>query len=64
MTGSPGSADARSTAGGRLFRKYVAAFIAVIAVALTVNGFFQIWLSYQEQKRLHKAEWKAMSASA
>ncbi len=53
MTTPPNAGpDTRSTAGGRLFRKYVAAFIAVIAVALTVNGFFQIWLSYQEQKRL------------
>ncbi len=39
-------------AGGRLFRKYVASFMAVIAVALTVSGLFQIWFSYREQKRL------------
>src|SRR5688572_4780757 len=51
MTTAP-NAEPRLTPGGRLFRKYVAAFIAVIAVALTVNGIFQIWLSYQEQRRL------------
>jgi signal transduction histidine kinase/CheY-like chemotaxis protein len=35
---------------GRLFRKYVALFVAVVCVALVVNGVFEIWFSYQEQK--------------
>jgi len=34
----------------RLFRKYVALFVAVVAVALLANGLFEIWFSYQEHK--------------
>src|SRR5579872_61994 len=37
-------------ARGRLFRKYVALFVAVVFVALLANGLFEIWFSYQEHK--------------
>jgi GAF domain-containing protein/sensor histidine kinase YesM len=33
-----------------LFRKYVALFVAVVAVALLANGVLEIWFSYQEHK--------------
>ena len=36
--------------GSRLFRKYVALFVAVVSVALLTNGLFEIWFSYQEHK--------------
>ena len=36
----------------RLFRKYVALFVAVVCVALVTNGMFDIWFSYREQKAL------------
>jgi signal transduction histidine kinase/CheY-like chemotaxis protein len=39
-------------ARGRLFRKYVALFVAVLCLALVTNGVFDIWFSYQEQKAL------------
>ncbi len=35
---------------GRLFRKYVALFVAVVFVALLVNGLFEIWFSYQDHE--------------
>jgi two-component system NtrC family sensor kinase len=37
---------------GRLFGKYVALFVAVVCVALVVNGLFDSWISFQEQKAL------------
>ena len=40
------------TVRGRLFRKYTAMFVAVVCAALVVNGAFEIWFSYQEQKNL------------
>jgi signal transduction histidine kinase len=43
---SPAPAKAR----GRLFRKYVAFFVAAIALALLINGASEIWFSYQEHK--------------
>src|SRR5258707_338166 len=35
---------------GRLFRKYVAFFVAVVSVALLVNVLFAIWFSYREHQ--------------
>src|SRR4051794_13013575 len=35
---------------GRLFRKYVGLFVAVVCLALFANGLFEIWFSYQEHK--------------
>jgi len=34
----------------RLFRKYVALFVAVVCVALLANGLMEVWFSYQEHK--------------
>src|SRR6266704_1712618 len=45
------SAGAGSHIGSRLFRKYVALFVAVVSVALLTNGLFEIWFSYQENKQ-------------
>jgi signal transduction histidine kinase len=45
---APPSAPAK--ARGRLFYKYVAFFVAAIALALLINGASEIWFSYQEHK--------------
>lgn len=37
---------------GRLFRKYAAMFVAVVSLALAVNGLSDIWFSYKELKAL------------
>jgi signal transduction histidine kinase len=37
--------------GSRLFRKYVALFVAVVSLSLLTNGLFEIWFSYQENKQ-------------
>src|SRR3954454_9269843 len=37
-------------ARGRLFRKYIALFVAVVSVALIANGLLDIWFSYREQR--------------
>lgn len=39
-------------ARSRLFRKYAASFVAVVCIALGINGVLGIVLSYQEQQRL------------
>jgi signal transduction histidine kinase len=44
-------AAAGTYVGSRLFRKYVALFVAVVCVALLSNGLFEILFSYQENKR-------------
>jgi signal transduction histidine kinase len=54
MTSSEVANPARSVGGligSRLFRKYVALFVAVVCVALLTNGLFEIWFSYQENKQ-------------
>src|SRR6266566_2139393 len=35
---------------GKLFRKYVALFLAVVCVALLTSGLSEVWFSYQEHK--------------
>ncbi|HXQ53550.1 MAG TPA: GAF domain-containing protein [Stellaceae bacterium] len=40
----------RAHGRGRLFRKYVALFVAVVCVALLLNGAFEIWFSYQDHE--------------
>src|ERR1700704_5307386 len=45
------AASTASYVGSRLFRKYVALFVAVVCVALLTNGLFEIWFSYQENKQ-------------
>ena len=47
--GGPAPAPA-ARVGSRLFRKYVALFVAVVCVALLANGMFDVWFSYQENK--------------
>src|SRR3954454_22724949 len=37
---------------GRLFRKYVALFVAVVCAALIANGLSDIWFSFREQQAL------------
>jgi two-component system, NtrC family, sensor kinase len=37
---------------GRLFRKYVGLFVAVVSTALLANGLLDIWFSFQEQNAL------------
>lgn len=37
---------------GRLFRKYAAMFVAVMSLALAINGLSDIWFSYKEQRAL------------
>src|SRR5438876_2836076 len=46
--GSP--ADTAPKVRGKLFRKYVALFLAVVCVALLTSGLSEIWFSYQEHK--------------
>ena len=47
----PGAATAPAPRG-RLFRKYVGLFVAVVCAALTANGLFDGWFSFQEQNAL------------
>src|SRR6266581_2889407 len=46
--GSP--ADTAPKVRGKLFRKYVALFLAVVCVALLTSGLSEVWFSYQEHK--------------
>ncbi len=45
------SASAATHVGSRLFRKYVALFVAVVCVALLTNGLFEIWFSYRRTRQ-------------
>jgi signal transduction histidine kinase len=50
---------------GRLFRKYVALFVAVVAVALLANGLLEIWFSYREhQESLVRIQHEQAEAAA
>src|SRR5215470_10699454 len=44
------AAPARSKTRSRLFLKYTGLFVAVVCLALVVNGVFEIWGSYRENK--------------
>src|SRR6202165_2755858 len=46
--GSP--ADTAPKVHGKLFRKYVALFLAVVCVALLSSGLSEVWFSYQEHR--------------
>ena len=47
--GLPTSSPARSVImRSRLFRKYVALFVAVVCLALVTNGLFEVWFYYQD----------------
>ena len=37
---------------GRLFRKYIGLFVAVVSIALAANGLLDIWFSYRAQSAL------------
>src|SRR2546430_1196453 len=43
-------ADTAPKIRGKLFRKYVALFLAVVCVALLSSGLSEVWFSYQEHK--------------
>src|SRR6516165_1131541 len=45
-----GAVPPRAQRRGRLFRKYVALFVAVVAIALLANGLLEIWFSYREHQ--------------
>jgi two-component system, NtrC family, sensor kinase len=45
-------ANAPREVRGRLFRKYVALFVAVIIGALITNGLFEIWFDYNAERIL------------
>src|SRR5580700_8754900 len=40
------------SARGGLFRKYVVMFVAIVSLALAINGVSDIWFSYHEQQDL------------
>src|SRR6266567_4029060 len=42
------SATRSAIVRSRLFRKYVALFMAVVCLALVTNGLFEIWFYYQD----------------
>ena len=49
VRGLPTSSPARSVIiRSRLFRKYVALFMAVVCLALVTNGLFEIWFYYRD----------------
>ena len=52
----------------RLFTKYVALFVAVVAVALLSNGIFEVFFYYREHKaaliRIQHEQAEAAAASA
>jgi len=49
-TNEPVAEAGKTRVRGRLFRKYVGLFMAVVCVALLTNGLPEIWFSYQEHK--------------
>ena len=52
MPGSAANDPDRLGRRGRLFGKYAAMFVAVMSLALAINGLSDIWFSYQEQRAL------------
>src|SRR5262245_23874568 len=48
--GGTASSAPRSVMHSRLFRKYVALFVAVVCLALLTNGLFEIWFYYRDHK--------------
>jgi signal transduction histidine kinase len=47
---APGGKASRTSIRSRLFTKYVALFVAVVAVALLSNGIFEVFFYYREHK--------------
>jgi signal transduction histidine kinase len=59
------AAPSRAQPRGRLFRKYVALFVAVVAIALLANGLLEIWFSYREhQESLVRIQHEQAEAAA
>jgi len=53
MPAKPDSDPDRSPPSrGGLFRKYVVMFVAIVSLALAINGVSDIWFSYHEQQEL------------
>jgi signal transduction histidine kinase/ActR/RegA family two-component response regulator len=56
MNGMPAKPDSDPDrlppARGGLFRKYVVMFVAIVSLALAINGVSDIWFSYHEQQDL------------
>jgi signal transduction histidine kinase len=60
-----GAVPPRVQRRGRLFRKYVALFVAVVAIALLANGLLEIWFSYREhQESLVRIQHEQAEAAA
>jgi signal transduction histidine kinase/ActR/RegA family two-component response regulator len=51
-TKSGAGAIVAPAAHGGLFRKYVVLFVAIVSLALAINGVSDIWFSYHEQQGL------------
>src|SRR6202047_2483193 len=49
-TAAPGGQPLAAKSRSRLFTKYVALFVAVVAVALLSNGIFEVFFYYREHK--------------
>jgi signal transduction histidine kinase/CheY-like chemotaxis protein len=53
MNRNAAQSDASAVAArGGLFRKYVVMFVAIVILALAINGVSDIWFSYHEQQNL------------
>src|ERR1700730_4373364 len=52
FTDEPGGGTSLRAFLGRLFRKYVAMFVAAVCLALVTGGAIDIWFTYYEQKAL------------
>jgi GAF domain-containing protein/sensor histidine kinase YesM len=65
MIGSDAATPRAPHPRGRLFRKYVALFVAVVAIALLANGLLEIWFSYREhQESLVRIQHEQAEAAA
>jgi HAMP domain-containing protein len=47
---APPAAETSRAPRGKLFRKYVLFFVGLVAVALLINGGFEFWFGYQQNK--------------
>ena len=50
-SGSVGREGPSARIRGRLFRRYIALFVAVVCAALTVNALAEAWFLYQDRKQ-------------
>ncbi|HEX2116939.1 MAG TPA: GAF domain-containing protein [Alphaproteobacteria bacterium] len=58
--------DEMARHGGKLFRKYILLFVALVGGTLLVNGALELWFSYQENKQAlaRIQQEKALAAAA